>query len=149
MTYTTKPSRIFWIISVIALLWYIFGTTQFFRSLVADQAVLQPMIDSGAITQDYVDFLLATPMWMSAAFGVATISGIIGSALLLMRKKLARVFFILSIIGAAIMYLYIFVLSGKTSVLPTSDYIIAATVIIVTLFMIWFSGRKTAKGILA
>jgi hypothetical protein len=32
--------------------------------------------------------------------------------------------------------------------MPTSDYVIAAVVTIVTIFMIWFSKKKTAKGIL-
>lgn len=143
----TTP-KLFWIISVLALLWYLFGTVQFIGSLMATQEGMQSYIDSGKLSQDYVDFLLNFPSWASSMFGLATIGGALASGCLLLRRKIALPLFCLSLVGAAMMYIYMFVLSGKSNFLPASDYYIAATVVIVTLLMIWFSKRKIFQGIL-
>jgi hypothetical protein len=144
-----KPATLFWVISGLALLWYIFGTLQFVGSLMATQEGLQPMIDKGDITQAYATALLTIPGWVKAAFGAATISGVLGSISLLLRKKTAVMLFIISLLAALIMYLYLYVLSGNASVMPASDYIIAAAVTVVTISLIFFSRKKTGQGILA
>jgi hypothetical protein len=145
---TTKPPALFWIISGISLLWYLFGSYQFYGSLVATPEGMKPYIEDGRMTQAYADVLLSLPAWVKAAFGIATLSGVVASICLLLRKKIAAPLFFISLIGALCMYLYMYVLSGKASVLPTSDFIIAACVVIVTLFMIWFSRKKRSKGYL-
>ena len=148
MSDNIKPPLLFWVISVIALLWHIFGAVQFTGSVMATPEGMQPYVDSGQLTQDYVDVLLNIPAWVTAAFGIATIGGAIASVCLLLRKKIAAPIFMLSLAGALVMYLYMFVLSGKANVMPTSDFIIAGVVTVVTIFMIWFARRKTASGIL-
>ena len=148
MTDNIKPATLFWVISGLALLWYIFGAVQFVGSLMATQEGLQPMIDKGDITQDYATALLTIPGWVKAAFGVATIGGVLGSISLLMRKKSAAVLFVISLLSALIMYLYLYVLSGNASVMPASDYVIAAAVTLVTISMIFFSRKKISQGIL-
>ena len=148
MTDNVKPSTLFWIISGLALLWYIFGTVQFLGSLMATQEGLQPMIDKGDITQDYATALLTIPGWVKAAFGLATIGGVLGSISLLLRKKMAAMLFVVSLVSALIMYLYLYVLSGNVGVMPVSDFVIAAAVTIVTISMILFSRKKISQGIL-
>lgn len=148
MTDTQKPPTLFWVISILSLLWYIFGSVQFFGSVMATPEGMAPYVESGQLTQDYVDVLLGLPAWVTAAFGIATLGGVLASICLLLRKKLAATLFVVSLIGALSMYLYMFVLSGKASVMPTSDFIIAAVVTVVTIFMIWFSRKKRARGIL-
>lgn len=138
----------FWMISILALLWYCFGAVQFFGSLVATPEGMADYVTKGTMTQDYADFLLALPIWVKAAFGIATIGGLLASICLLMRKAIAPILFMLSLAGAFLMYLYLFVLSGKADILPVSDFIIAACVVVVTCLMIWFSRRMIANGIL-
>jgi hypothetical protein len=83
---------LFWVIAVLALLWYLFGSVQFMGSLMATQEGLQPMIDKGDMTQEYATVLLTLPAWVKAAFGVATLGGVLGSICLLLRKKLGHVY---------------------------------------------------------
>lgn len=144
MSDNIKPPVLFWVISVIALLWYLFGVSTFVGSVMATPEGMQPSVDSGTLTQAYVDVLLNIPAWVTAAFGIATIGGAIASVCLLLRKKIAAPLFMISLAGALVMYVYMFVLSGKASVMPTSDFIIAGVVTIVTIFMIWFSRKKSA-----
>lgn len=144
-----KPNAIFWIIGVVSLLWFAYGVYQFVFSLTADAESIKPYVDDGVMTQAYADFYLAIPAWVKAAFGVATIGGLLASLCHLLRKKIAIVLFVISIISALIMYVYIFLLSGKVSILPTMDFIIAGMVVVFTSFMIWWSRKKAADGYLS
>ena len=65
----------FWIVSLLALVWYLFGVFQFYNSLTASSTSLAPMVESGQMTQTYADFVVAMPVWIKALFGVATVGG--------------------------------------------------------------------------
>jgi len=140
--------KLFWIVGVLSFLWYSFGAVQFFTGLTMTDASLKAYVDDGIMTQDYADFMSAFPGWVMAVFGIATIGGLLASLTLLLRKKIAAPLFIISLVAACLMYLYMFGLSGKISVLPAFDYIIAAGVLVVTSLMIWWSRKKVADGTL-
>lgn len=148
MTEFTKSTvgTAFWVVGIIALLWYAFGVFQFVGSLTATPEGMAEYVSNGIMTQDYADFLLALPVWVKAVFGLATIGGLVATICLLMRKGFAKILFVISLVGALLMYLYMFVLSGKADILPVFDYIIAAMVVAVTCFMIWWSRRQSALG---
>jgi len=148
MSENTKPSvgALFWIVGIVAVLWYAFGTFQFVGSLMATPEGMAKYVTDGIMTQDYADFLLALPVWVKAVFGIATVGGLLASICLLARKAFAAKLFMVSLIAALLMYVYMFVLSGKADILPAFDYIIAAIVVVVTCFMIWWSRRQSALG---
>lgn len=138
----------FWIVSLLALLWYLFGVFQFYTSVTMSATSLAPMVESGQMTQAYADFIVAMPIWVKALFGVATLGGTVASILLLMRKRSAKTLFIISLCGAVLMYLLLYGFSGKLSIIPSSDFIVAGVVMVVTILMILFSGRMQKRGIL-
>ena len=147
----TKAAKVpvwFWIVSLLALVWYLFGAFQFYTSITMSAASLAPMVESGQMTQAYADFILAMPIWVKVLFGTATIGGTLASIFLLLRKQGAKSLFIISLFGAILMYTLLYGFGKNLDIIPSSDFIIAGVVMVVTFLMILFSGRMQKRGVL-
>ena len=138
----------FWLVSLLALVWYLFGVFQFYTSLTMTPTGLAPMVASGQMTQAYADFIVAMPIWIKTLFGIATVSGTLACILLLLRKQSAKTLFIISLCGAMLMYVLLYGFSGKLDIIPSSDFIIASVVMIVTFLMILFARKMQQRGVL-
>jgi hypothetical protein len=135
----------YWAISIGALLWYLFGFFVYYSSVTVTSEQLGKWVTDGTYTQDYVDYMQSIPSWATAAFAIATSSGVLASLCLLLKKKWAKLLFVVALISALIMYLQAFVLSGKASVFPGFDFVIAAFVVVIAIFLIWFSKMAAGK----
>jgi len=136
----------FWIISGLALLWNLYGVFQAYTTSFATAQSLQPYIDKGTMTADYAGFILTLPLWVKGVFWLSTVCGALGAFCLLLRKSIAVLLFVISLVSIFLMYLYNFVLSGKAELLTNFDYIITAAVTLIAMFMLWFTLRRKAKG---
>ena len=141
MSETKKKTPVwFWIVAVLALLWNLlgllaFGGTMMILNSAEVMSALPP--EQQAIYADY-------PGWALAAFAVAVFGGFIGSILLLMKGGLARFLFILSLLALFVSNYYTFAVANMQEVSGSGAFIMPALVIVITLFLIWLSG-KAAK----
>ncbi|MBF8149521.1 hypothetical protein ITJ86_06405 [Winogradskyella sp. F6397] len=136
-TLRNKPPISFWIISVLALIWNIVGVMAYlFRAFITDDQIAQLPIEQQA------EFLVDYPVWYTAAFALAVFCGALGCFMLLIRKKWAYVLFVFSAIGAIVQHMYLF-LNVEMS---TTTLIMPIMVILVCLFLIWFSKKSISKG---
>ena len=93
MNYLRKPSNLFWVISSIALVWNLMGVFNYLDQVFMTDKVLETLPKEQQIL--YQDI----PAWVTAAFAIAVFSGTLGSLLLLLKKKIATTFFIISFLG--------------------------------------------------
>ena len=89
----TKPPIWFWIVSVIALIWNAMGVMQYLA-----QAYMTEDFKS-QYTAEQLEMISNVPAWATAAFAIAVFSGLLGSILLLLKKKFASKLFLLSLLG--------------------------------------------------
>ena len=90
-TTTQKPPIWFWIISIIALLWNAMGVLAYIgQAFLTEEAIAAMPPEQQEIYS--IDF----PAWYTAAFAIAVFAGFGACILLLLRKKLANIFFIVS-----------------------------------------------------
>ncbi len=75
------------------LAWNAFGAVQFIGSLTATP---QSLMDSG-LTAAQATVMTSYPAWMTLAFGIGVLGGLIGSGLLALRHRLARPVFAVSL----------------------------------------------------
>jgi len=136
-TFRSKPPIWFWIISVVALLWNSAGVMAYLgRAFMTDDIIAQLPKEQQA------EFLVEYPSWYTAAFALAVFCGALGCIALLLKKKWAHSLFIISALGAIVQHTYLFMnleMTGATLVMPIM-------VIIVCLFLIWFSKSSISKG---
>lgn len=138
MTYSRKPSTLFWIIGVIALIWNGLGVMAYLtRAFATDEmiAALPP--------EQQAEFLVELPSWVTAAFALAVFCGLLGSILLLLKKKFALHLFFVSALAAIAQHTYLFMNVDVPSL------VMPVLVIVVCLFLIWHAKRSISDGILS
>ena len=137
---TTKPSKAFWIISGIALLWNAMGVNQYLQQAYMTDAF------KAMYTEEQLAIITSAPSWVIAVFAIAVFGGLLGSLALLLRKKIAIVLFIVSLIGIiAQMYHNLFVIDSVAIYGPGAA-IMPIMVIAFALFLLWFSKFSDKKN---
>ena len=143
MTTSNTHATLFWVIAVIALLWNIMGLASFIGQVTITEAA------KALIPEDQLALMEATPSWMMVVFGIATIGGTLGSALLLMRKAFAKMLFLASALAVIIQMGYGWANADTIGVFGIVQGLIMPILIIVfAVFLYMYSKAQTAKGIL-
>jgi hypothetical protein len=133
-----KPGTGFWVIAVIALIWNLMGVMAYLtRAFITEEMI------AALPKEQQVEFLMENPAWYTAAFAIAVFAGALGALSLLLRKKIASTLFIASTLGAIVQHVYIFM---NVEVL---SYIMPIMIIVVCLFLVWYSKDATKKSILS
>jgi len=86
------------------------------------------------------------PIWATAAFAIAVIAGTIGALGLLLRKKWAHPVFLVSLLGIVIQQIHIFFISGIMKNAEISTMIMPAMILLIAIFLLFFSKRMIRQG---
>ncbi|KAB1159900.1 hypothetical protein F7018_06200 [Tenacibaculum aiptasiae] len=144
MTNSNKPQKRFWVIAVISLLWNGMGVNQYLQQAYNTDAFKAMYPD-----EKVMEMVQNTPSWAMAAFALAVFGGFIGSIFLLLRRKLAKPMFLISLVAIVIQMFYNLFMSGAMEVYGPGAVIMPIMVIGFALFILWYTKRSEAKGILS
>lgn len=126
-TSLNKPPVHFWIVSVIALFWNAVGVYNYLlKAFMTDDQLAQL---SGSDQSLYANL----PAWYVSAFAIAVFAGLLGAISLFLRKRWAYPLFIISLFAVGIQQLYIM------TVIYPRDIFLSLTIIVVAVFLVWFS----------
>ncbi|QNM86322.1 hypothetical protein H9W90_04145 [Polaribacter pectinis] len=132
-----KPSKAFWVIGVLALLWNLMGVSAYlFQALITEDMIAQLSPEQQA------EMLVEHPAWITALFALAVFGGFLGCIFFLARKKIAYYLFILSGVCATIQQVHIMMNADLKM------YVMPIMIIVVCIFLIWYSKKCIADGIL-
>jgi len=144
MSNTSKPNIIFWVITVIALLWNAMGVYNYLIQAFKAEAFTQ------SLNEAQLAFMESMPSWNTAFFAIAVFSGFIGTVLLLMKKKIAIPLFLISFITATIMQLYWLFGTDAIEVFSESmPYLMPIIVIVFCAFILWYAKNQKTKGVIS
>ncbi|MFT5078728.1 MAG: hypothetical protein ACI825_001058 [Planctomycetota bacterium] len=135
----SKPTKGFWIIAIIALLWNLMGTVQFLSSTVLKDLLYETLNDT------QIALFENLPSWYYIVFGIAVITGVLGSILLLMRKKLAVLLFTISLIAVSIQMIYWMFATDVIDVYGTTDALTMPIIVIITALVLLMYSRSVAR----
>ena len=131
---TTKPPIWLWIVSVLALVWNGMGVKAYL-----DQAYNTETYRA-MYSEEQIEIAANLPSYITAAFAIAVFGGILGSILLLLRKKLATVVFYLSLLAVIVQMGYLLINDYASSIGMT------VMIIAFALFLAWFANFSASKG---
>lgn len=143
MTEKTKPPVWFWIVSIVALIWNLMGAMAYVMQAMMTEEALNALPEAERALYENV------PAWVTAAFAIAVWGGTLASVLLLMRKGLAYIVFIVSFIGIAVQMVYNLGMSKAAEVYGPGGMVMPIMVIVFGLLLIWFAKSGKTKGWLA
>ena len=140
MSTTVKPPVWFWVVSVIALLWNLIGVMNYLNQAFNQQAILESM------NQAQREAFESTPAWVTAAFAIAVFSAALASIGLLVRKKWAKPLFVISLVAAIAQFVHTIVLSNAAEIFGPSTYGLAIAVLLIGIYLVFFSKKGIEKG---
>jgi len=144
MTNIAKTPVLFWAVSIIALLWNAMGCFQWF----VEYNFFSNPDSRVALPEEMRDMYDYTPSWTYIVFAVAVLTGLIGSILLLMKKKAAVPVFLISIVAIIIMNINNLFLSGLLAEKGLSVLWMPLFVILFAVFLYFFARHWRDRGLL-
>lgn len=138
MSYQRKPANLFWLVSTLALIWNLIGVFNYLTQAFMTDEIL------ASLPQDQQLMYQEVPAWVTAAFAVAVFSGTIGAVLMLLKKKIATTFFILSFIGIISQMSYGLLINENTDSYGPMGLLMPLMIISIGGYLIWYS-KKAAE----
>jgi uncharacterized membrane protein YczE len=132
---TAKPAASFWIVAVLGLLWNSFGAYLY------TMAKLDPATTLASAPPAMQDYVANMPLWGHLGWSVGIWASFLGSVLMLLRSRHAVTAFLASGIGAVVSY----AAQGMAGVLEAAQPVV---ILVVIVFLWWFSKNEAAKGTL-
>ncbi len=141
MAQTTQPlPKWFLIVASLALIWNLMGGWAFFYEInLSPEAI-------ATLPQNQQGFYEDKSIWHNVLFAISVLTGIVGSFLLIMRKKIVIPIFTISLVTILLHDIYSFIIRGFYKVALPSQYGMPALVLIIALFLLWFSRWSHKKG---
>lgn len=137
---SNKPPVWFWIVSVVALLWNGVGVVSYFSIVgMSAEAIAELPAAEQAL---YVN----TPVWATAAFAIAVWGGLLGSALLVLRKAWAVPVLIVSLVGIVVQFGHWLFMTDAAKVYGAETYFMPALVTTIAVILVWFANLSKSKG---
>ena len=137
---TNKPPFWFWAATIIALVWNAMGAMQY-----VGQAYMTDSFKA-QYTAEELEIFTNLPAWYTAAFAFAVWGGVLGCIGLLLRRKWAKVAFLISLIGIIVQMLHNLFISDSS--ITYGPAVIAMTIMIpfVGVLLLLLSKKAIAKG---
>lgn len=139
---STKPSlpAWFWMISSIALFWYLMDTSSFFMRVFAPEYVINSM------PENQQHLYQNMPLWVNIVFAVEVFGGLLGSLGLLFRKKWALSFFIISIFGILAQTSHIYFFSDAINTMGIPAIVMPLIAIVIGVGLVILAKSASSKG---
>ena len=99
-----------------ALLWNLMGVINYLNQAFNQVALLE------ALDQAQREAFEGVPVWATAAFAIAVFSGTLDCIELLLRKKWARILFMVSLIAAVVQFVHWLFISNAVEAFRPSSY---------------------------
>jgi len=147
MSDQNKTPIAFWIISVFALLWNLYGAFQCWTEY-GYWANPKTRESLGDLAEPFGAIYDATPGWIFVVFALAILTGILGAVALLIKKKVAAPLFLISTLCTIIHFGYFLFATESVALMGPSTYIMPMVVITLDIFFWWYAKRNVESGIL-
>ncbi len=128
-----EPPRQFWIVAIAALLWNGFGMWNFLSRLgmTGEDVFALPVIER--------QLYMMMPQWITIVTGIAVTAGVLGAISLLLRKPVAVVFFMASLIAVLVQMAHSLYLAGYLDLFAFKTMLIPAVTIAIAVYMLHYS----------
>ncbi|GAB3270161.1 hypothetical protein [Parahaliea aestuarii] len=110
-----------WLVGILSLLWNAVGALDFVMTQTRNEQYMS------AFNEEQLAYFYGLPMWVVICWGVAVWGAVLGSILLLLRKRLAVAVFLVSLLGMILTTVHSYLLANGLEVMNDP-------------FAVWFSG---------
>ena len=136
-----RPSINFYVICSLAFVWNLIGVFAYLGKTFMSQKILL------SLSKPEQNYFSNMPAWVTALFATAVFSGIFGSLGLLFKKKIAKLLYSITIVSLLAYQLYNFFIQDYIRI-SGKDLILSISTTIIAFFLLMYSYKMSAKGVL-
>lgn len=137
---SNKPNTLFWVLGVIALIWNLLGVLAYLMQAYKTESF------KAMYTPEQLEIINNMPVWATSAFAIAVFGGVLGSLLLLLKKRLANFVFSLSFVGIIVQFIYNFFVANSMEAYGPGSLVMPILTIAFGLFLVVYSKNCIKKG---
>ena len=130
----------FWVISILALLWYLMDMSAFYMRVFMVDEVIKSM------PENQQHLYQNMPQWVNIVFASEVFGGVLGSVGLLLRKKWALPLYYISILGVLSQTFYIYFLSDAVITMGAPAIMMPLVAIGIGIVMVLHTRSSISKG---
>lgn len=136
----TKPPPWFYVAAVILILWEIIGCLAYLSQVTMSAA------DMAQLPAAQREIWAMMPPWVTSAYALAVWLGLAAGIALLLRFKIARSLYIVSLIAVVVQFGWTFLATPLLTTIGGSAVIFPLFIIAVGVMAVWFSGKAAGNG---
>lgn len=133
-----------WLVGVLSIPWNAFGCVDYTMTALQGAVWLRNM----GMTDAQIAAFEAMPAWMTGVWAIGVWGALLGTVLLLLRKKLAYPVFVVSLAAYVLSLIYTYGLSDTAETMPEGTWIMQVVILIGCLFFVWYSRMMAKRGVL-
>ncbi len=137
----TAPRHL-WVVGVLALLWNSIGAFDYLMTETRNEAYM------GSFTPEQLAYFYAFPSWVVATWALAVWGGVLGSILLLLRKRWAVPVLAVSLVAMVITTIYNFGLTNGMEIMGTGAAIFSAVIFAIAVGLWYYARHLARRGVL-
>lgn len=128
-----------WVVGVLALVWYISGAYVIQTAQLGMRPEMPP---------DEVAYYAAQPLWFQIATGISTYGSVLGSILLLARRRPASAIFAVAL-ATIVLTAVVDLVHGTSRVYAnTGAAVVTGVIVAIAVFMVFYSRALQRRGVL-
>jgi len=133
-----------WIIGILTLLWNSMGAFDYLMTETRNAAYMKNF------TQAQLDYFYGFPAWVIACWALAVWGGVLGSLLLLLRKKIAVPVLLVSLLSMIVTTIHNYLLTDGMKIMGGTGPLVFTAVIFLVALGLWLYARgMRQRGVLA
>ncbi|MEN8007575.1 MAG: hypothetical protein ABFS42_11200 [Candidatus Krumholzibacteriota bacterium] len=143
MTNTVTTPKHLWIIGIVSLLWNMMGAYDYLMTQTKNAAYMAKFEPA------QLDYFYNFPAWVVVFWALAVWGAVLGSVLLLMRKRLAAPVFLVSFASMVITAIYNFGLSNGMEVMGSTGFVFTVVIFFTALGLWLYARAMQVRGVLS
>mgnify|MGYP003553009111 FL=1 len=141
---TSRTPRHLWVIGIVALLWNCIGAFDYVMTQTKNAAYMS------AFPPEQLAWFYGLPAWVIAAWAIAVWGGVLGSVLLLLRRRRAVPVFLVSLVAMVITTFQNWVLSNAAEIFPdTFSRVFSVAIFVIAAGLFLYARAMDKRGVLA
>jgi hypothetical protein len=133
-----------WIIGIVSLLWNGMGAFDYLMTQTRNAAYM------GQFTPEQLEYYYGFPAWAVSAWAIAVWGAVLGSILLLARRRLAVPVFAVSLVAMVVTTIYNFALSDGLAIMDgVGPLIFSIMIFLVAVGLLVYARAMAGRGVLS
>lgn len=134
-----KPPTWFMVVAVIALVWNLLGVFAYLGEAFITPEMLE------ALPDEQRDMIENRPAWATAAYALAVWGGFLGCLLLVLKRKLAQMILIVSLLGVLVQMTYNLFMAESTVTYGPGEMIMTIMIPLISIGLVLMAKKGIAN----